>query len=203
MQAFRKHGLVVSLLFCTFVMAIAPIAVSQLPKTTQKRMSQVTLKGNPIRLQGEMVAVGAMAPDFEAVKVDLSTVKLSDYKGKKVVLNIFPSIDTGVCAQSVRTFNKEASNLENTVVLCLSKDLPFAMARFCGAEGLENVVPASLFRAKEFDAAYNLLMVEGLLAALTARAVIVLNEEGKVIYTELVPEIAQEPDYAKAIAALK
>ncbi|MDO4790732.1 MAG: thiol peroxidase [Porphyromonas sp.] len=166
-------------------------------------MSQVTLKGNPIRLQGEMVPVGAVAPDFEAVKVDLSTVKLSDYKGKKVVLNIFPSIDTGVCAQSVRTFNKEASNLENTVVLCLSKDLPFAMARFCGTEGLENVVPVSLFRSKEFDAAYNLLMVEGPLAALTARAVIVVNEEGKVVYTELVPEIAQEPDYAKAIAALK
>lgn len=166
-------------------------------------MAKVTLEGNPFQTNGELPQVGTLAPDFKGVKGDLSEVKLSDYKGKKVVLNIFPSLDTGVCAASVRRFNKEASDLDNTVVLCISKDLPFAQTRFCTTEGLKNVVPLSQFRCDCFEKGYGVLLTEGPLKGLLARAVVVVNEEGRVVYTQLVDEIRNEPDYDKAIAALK
>lgn len=159
--------------------------------------------GNPVALNGTMPAAGTTAPDFEGVRGDLSTIKLSDYKGKKVVLNIFPSMDTEVCAASVRRFNKEASSLNNTVVLCISKDLPFAQSRFCTTEGLENVIPVSAFRSTDFDAAYGLLIQSAPMTGLLARAVVVVDEQGTIIYEELVPEITHEPDYEKALEALK
>lgn len=165
-------------------------------------MATVTFKGTPVKLIGELPKVGEVAPLFSATKADLSEINLSDFKGKKVVLNIFPSIDTGVCAQSVREFNKRAAGLENTVVLCLSKDLPFALGRFCGAEGIDKVVPASLFRSKDFEK-YGVEMAEGPLKGLCARAVVCLDEQGKVIYEELVPEVGQEPNYEAALKALK
>ncbi len=133
----------------------------------------------------------------------MSEIKLSDLKGKRVVINIFPSIDTGVCAASVRRFNKEASELKNTVVLCLSQDLPFAQARFCGAEGLTNVVTVSTFRNPEFNQGYGMLLKDGPMAGLMARSVVVLDEEGKVVYTELVSEVTNEPNYEAALACLK
>lgn len=174
-------------------------------------MATVTLKNQiTINLNGELPKVGSMAPDFSAVKTDLSVLKLSELKGKRVVLNIFPSVDTGVCAASVRRFNQELSHLENTVVLCISKDLPFALGRFCGAEGLDAVVPVSTFRCdcrpeggNCFDEGYGVLQMDGPLRGLLARAVVVLDEEGKVIYTELVPEITQDPNFDAALAALK
>ena len=167
-------------------------------------MATVTLKNSiTINLNGELPVVGSVAKDFVAVKADLSEVKLSDFAGKKVVLNIFPSVDTGVCAASVRRFNAELSNLENTVVLCLSKDLPFALGRFCASEGLDNVVVGSTFRNHEFEQAYGVLQQDGPLAGLLARAVVVINEAGQVVYTELVPEITQDPNFEAALAALK
>ena len=167
-------------------------------------MATVTLKNSiTINLNGELPSVGSVAKDFAAVKADLSEVKLSDFAGKKVVLNIFPSVDTGVCAASVRRFNAELSNLENTVVLCLSKDLPFALGRFCSAEGLDNVVVGSTFRNHELEQAYGVLQQDGPLAGLLARAVVVINEAGQVVYTELVPEITQDPNFEAALAALK
>jgi len=158
--------------------------------------------GNPVTLLGEMPAVGDLAPDFEMVKGDLSTARLSDFQGKRVVLNIFPSMDTDVCAASVRRFNQEAAALENTVVLCISKDLPFAQSRFCTANGIENVLPLSAFRCEEFDAMWGLRITSLPMDGLLARAVIVVDEEGVVKYTELVPEITHEPDYAAALSAL-
>lgn len=170
----------------------------------KKNMATVTLKKDiVITLNGVLPAVGSLAPDFTAVKADLSEVKLSDLRGKRVVLNIFPSIDTGVCAASVRRFNQELSGLENTEVLCLSKDLPFAQARFCGAEGLDKVVAASAFRDECLERDYGVLQTDGPLRGLLARAVVVVDEAGKVIYTELVPEIAQDPNFEAALAALK
>ena len=167
-------------------------------------MATVTLKNSITNnLNGELPAVVSVANDFVAVKADLSEVKLSDFAGKKVVLNIFPSVDTGVCAASVRRFNAELSNLENTVVLCLSKDLPFALGRFCAAEGLDNVVVGSTFRNHELEQAYGVLQQDGPLAGLLARAVVVINEAGQVVYTELVPEITQDPNFEAALAALK
>jgi len=166
-------------------------------------MAQVTLKGNPFHTSGELPKVGAVAPDFNLVKTDLGEATLKDFAGKRVVLNIFPSLDTPTCASSVRTFNKRASEAPNTVVLCISQDLPFAAARFCTTEGLANVVPASSFRAPEFGQAYGLAMVDGPLKGLLARAVVVLDEKGAVKHTELVPEIADEPNYDAALAALK
>ncbi|WP_108868247.1 thiol peroxidase [Aquimarina aquimarini] len=163
-------------------------------------MASITLKGNAIHTSGDLPKVGEKAPDFELVNTDLSTAKLSDYKGNRVVLNVFPSVDTGICATSVREFNKEASNLSNTKVLCISHDLPFAQDRFCGAEGLENVINHSDFRTGKFGKDYGLDIVDGPLQGLHSRAVIVLDENGTVLYTEQVPEIVQEPDY---IAALK
>jgi thioredoxin-dependent peroxiredoxin len=166
-------------------------------------MAHVTFKGNPVQTAGALPKVGSTAPDFKAVKTDLSSLSLGDYKGKKVVLNIFPSIDTPVCAASVRRFNVEASNLKNTVVLCVSRDLPFAQKRFCAAEGLENVVTASEYRDSSFSNAYGIGIMDGPLQGLFSRAVVIIDEQGKVVYTEQVPDIAQEPDYDKALAAIK
>ncbi len=165
-------------------------------------MATVTLKGNPIHTSGELPTTGSAAPDFQLVKNDLSEASLKDYSGKKVVLNVFPSIDTGTCAQSVRQFNKEAANLDNTVVLCVSKDLPFAQARFCGAEGIENVEMLSDFRNGNFGASYGLSFSDGPLAPLHSRAVVVIDENGKVVHTEQVGEIVDEPNYASALEAL-
>ncbi len=166
-------------------------------------MAEITLKGNPIHTLGSLPESGSVAPEFKLVKTDLSEAKLSDYKGKKVVLNIFPSLDTATCAASVRRFNAEASNLDNTVVLCISKDLPFAQARFCGAEGLDNVITLSDFRDGSFGKAYQVEIVDGPLAALESRAVVIVDEEGKVMYTQQVPEIVDEPNYEEVLNALK
>ncbi len=165
-------------------------------------MAQITLKGNPIQTIGELPKVGTAAPDFKLVKSDLSEKTLADYKGVKLVLNIFPSLDTGTCAASVRRFNAEAGKLENTKVLCISKDLPFAQSRFCGAEGLANVETLSDFRYGTFAKDYGVEITTGPLAALESRAIVIIDEAGKVIYTQQVPEIVDEPDYDKALAAL-
>ncbi len=165
-------------------------------------MASITLKGNPVSTVGELPAVGSAAPAFSAVKTDLSECVLADLAGKKAVLNIFPSIDTGTCAASTRRFNKEAGELKNTVVVCVSADLPFALGRFCGAEGLEGVVPVSVFRNPEFGTGYGVTIADGPLAGLLSRAVVVIDEAGKVVYTEQVPEITQEPNYEAALAAL-
>jgi thiol peroxidase len=165
-------------------------------------MASLTLHGNAINSIGALPAAGSSAPDFNLTKGDLSAATLSDYKGKKVVLNIFPSIDTGTCAQSVRQFNKDAASLENTKVLCISKDLPFAQARFCGAEGIENVEMLSDFRDGNFGQAYEVAFADGPLAPLHSRAVVVLNEEGNVVYNEQVGEIVDEPNYAAALEAI-
>lgn len=166
-------------------------------------MASITLKGNQIHTLGNLPEVGKSAPNFELVKNDLSTVTLSDFQGKRLVLNIFPSIDTGICAMSVRKFNEEASQLNNTEVLCISRDLPFAQQRFCGAEGIDNVTTLSDFATGNFGINYHLQIIDGPMAHLHSRAVVVVDENGKVIYTEQVPEIVQEPDYEAALNALK
>ena len=166
-------------------------------------MAQVSLMGNAMNTIGNLPAKERIAPDFEAKKGDLTSLKLSDLRGKRVVLNIFPSLDTATCAASVRHFNADASKLDNTVVLCISEDLPFAQGRFCTTEGLKNVVPVSLFRSPEFGKAYGTQIVDGPMRGLQARAVVVVDEQGKVIYTQLVEKIENEPDYASALAALK
>lgn len=158
-------------------------------------MAKITFKGNAVNTNGQLPAVGSKAPDFKLVGAGLNELSLADYKGKQVVLNIFPSLDTGVCATSVRQFNKWVSDKENTVVICVSKDLPFAQNRFCGAEGLNNVITASDFRYNNFATDYGVLMTDGPLAGLMARSVVAIDENGKVTYTELVPEIVQEPVY--------
>lgn len=155
-----------------------------------------------MKLIGEFIQIGKIAPDFALVKKDLSSFSLKDLKGKTIVLNIFPSMDTGVCATSVRTFNKLAAGLKDTVVLAISKDLPFAQGRFCSAEGIENVIPLSDFRLSDFDESYGVLMADGPLAGLLARSVVVIDKNGNVVYTELVPEITQEPDYDTAMKAI-
>jgi thiol peroxidase len=165
-------------------------------------MAKITFKGSPIKTVGELPAKGSVATAFTLVKQDLSETVLADYKGRRLVLNIFPSIDTGVCAMSVRKFNEKAAALKNTVVLCVSMDLPFAQSRFCGAEGIKNVVTASAFRSA-FGDHYGVTIAEGPLTGLLSRAVVVISENGKVLYTEQVPEIAQEPNYDDALAALK
>jgi thioredoxin-dependent peroxiredoxin len=166
-------------------------------------MAKITFKGSPFNTAGSLPKVGSAAPDFKVVKTDITPMSLSDFKGKKVVLNIFPSLDTAVCAASVRRFNVEASKLNNTAVLCISKDLPFAQKRFCAAEGLDNVIPGSEYRDSNFSDAYGVRIVDGPLEGLFSRAIVIVNEKGMVAYTEQVPEIAQEPDYDKALAALK
>ena len=165
-------------------------------------MANITLGGNPIHTLGELPTIGAKSPDFSLIQNDLSKVSLSDYAGSKLVLNIFPSIDTGTCATSVRTFNQKASALENTKVLCISRDLPFAQKRFCGAEGLENVINLSDFNSGSFGKDFGLEITDGPLAGLHSRAVIVLDENGIVKYTEQVAEIANEPNYEQALKAL-
>ena len=165
-------------------------------------MAQITLQGNAIETAGSLPQVGAAAPDFSLVATDLSTKTLQDYAGKTVILNIFPSIDTPTCAASARKFNSEASSKENCVVLCISADLPFAHARFCGAEGLDDVISLSSFRSGDFGASYGQTIVTGPIADLLARAVVVIDPKGLVTYTEQVPEIADEPNYDKALAAI-
>ncbi len=166
-------------------------------------MAQVTLRGTPIHTSGELPAVGARAPDFKLVNGDLKDVSLADYQGKKKILNIVPSLDTPTCATSTRKFNKEAGSLPGTVVLVVSADLPFASKRFCTTEGLQNVTPLSLMRSKDFAKDYGVLLQDGPLAGITARAVVVLDENDKVIHRQLVPEIGQEPDYDAALKAVK
>lgn len=165
-------------------------------------MSQVTLGGNAVELAGQFPQTGDTVADFVLVGGDLADVKLADFAGKRKILNIFPSVDTGICATSVRVFNEKASNLVNTVVLCISADLPFAQSRFCGAEGLENVKTVSAFRNRDFAEQLGVALVSGALAGLTARAVIVLDENNRVLHSELVPEIKQEPNYEAALAVL-
>lgn len=165
-------------------------------------MATVTLKGNEIHTSGELPKVGTKAPDFKLTNTDLGTVSLGDFAGSKVVLNIFPSIDTGTCAASVRAFNKEASELENTKVLCISHDLPFAMSRFCGAEGLSNVINLSDYKNGSFGKAYGLDFTDGPLETLHSRCVVVLDETGTVLYNEQVSEIVDEPNYKAALEAL-
>ena len=166
-------------------------------------MAQVTLKGMPVQTSGELPAVGAAAPDFTLTKMDLTELSLSELKGKRVVLNIFPSIDTATCAQSVRDFNQRANQVPNSFILCISADLPFAQKRFCGAEGLDQVIPVSDFRNKDFGRKFGVNILDGGLRGLLARAVVVLDENGKVIYHELVSEIGHEPNYDAVLAALK
>jgi thioredoxin-dependent peroxiredoxin len=165
-------------------------------------MATVTLGGNPIHTNGELPKTGTKAPEFKLVKTDLSMATLADFAGSNVVLNIFPSIDTGTCATSVRTFNAKASALANTKVLCISRDLPFAQKRFCGAEGLENVINLSDFNTGSFGKDYGLEITDSVLAGLHSRVVIVLDENGIIKYAEQVPEIADEPNYETVLAAL-
>jgi thiol peroxidase len=165
-------------------------------------MAEIKLKGNPIHTVGNLPKVGEMAPSFNLTKVDLKDVTNKDFAGKKLVLNIFPSIDTAVCATSVRKFNAEASKFSNTIVLCISTDMPFALNRFCGAEGLKDVIPVSELRKHEFGESYGVRITDGPMAGVFSRAVVIVDESGKVIYTEQVPEITQEPDYAKALEKL-
>ncbi len=166
-------------------------------------MATITLKNNAVHTVGQLPAIGTNAPDFELVKTDLSTVSLKDFSGKSLILNIFPSIDTPTCSASVRHFNQEAASLANTVVLCISRDLPFAQARFCGAEGIENVVMLSDFRTGDFGKNYGLTIIDGPLNGLHSRCIVALNSDHQVVYEEQVSEIANEPNYTKVFEALK
>lgn len=165
-------------------------------------MATVTLKGNTIHTLGSLPKVGEQAPNFRLAKTDLSNATLEDYKGQKLILNIFHSLDTGTCAASVREFNKTATSLDNTKVLCISKDLPFAMARFCVAEGIDNVEMLSDFRDGSFGKDYNLLFTDGPIEGLLSRSIIVLDENGTVTYSEQVAEVVEEPNYEAALSAL-
>jgi len=162
-------------------------------------MAMTKLGEMTVTIEGELPAPGTQAPDFELTGNDLKTVRLGDFRGKDLVLNIFPSVDTRVCATSVREFNKRASSYKDTVVLCISKDLPYAFRRFCGAEGIDNVVTLSDFRNRGFSSAYGVEMKDGVMAGLMARAIVVVDKDGRVIYNELVPVIGQEPDYDAAL----
>ena len=166
-------------------------------------MATVTFKGSEVKTNGSLPAVGTTAPDFKLVGAGLNEISIADFKGKRVVLNIFPSIDTGVCAASVRNFNKIAAADDNVVVICVSKDLPFAHGRFCTTEGIDKVITLSVFRCSCFEDKYGMLLVDGPLKGLLARGVIVVDGAGKVVYEELVPEITTEPNYDAALAALK
>ena len=165
-------------------------------------MAQIRLEGNPVETIGNLPAVGTEAPSFKLVKTDLSEAALQDFAGKNIILNIFPSLDTSVCAASVRRFNKEAGESPDTVVLCISADLPFAHQRFCELEGLDDVIPLSVFRSPEFGRDYGVTITSGPLAGLMSRAVVIIDTSGKVAYTEQVPEITQEPDYDAALLRL-
>ena len=168
-----------------------------------REQSIIMVKGQETKIEGTLPAIGTAAPDFCGVKAGMSEVYLSSFKGKRVILNVFPSLDTPTCAVSVRFFNEAAANLDNTVVLCLSMDLPFAQARFCTVEGLKNVVAVSLFRDPSFGKKYGTLLVDGPLSGLQARAVVVVDEAGKVVYNQLVEKVENEPDYEAALKALK
>lgn len=165
-------------------------------------MASITLGGTPVNTSGNLPNIGSKAPDFKLTATDMSTKTLSDFGGHKLVLNIFPSVDTGVCAQSIRSYNQEAAEMENTKVLCISRDLPFAQQRFCGAEGIENVVMLSDFKDGSFGKAYGLDFINGAFDALLSRCVIVLDENGIVQYTEQVQEIGEEPNYKASLYAL-
>lgn len=165
-------------------------------------MAHITLGGNPFHTTGELPKTGTNAIDFTLVNSDLATVSLNDFKGSNLILNIFPSIDTGTCATSVRTFNTLANSLNNTKVLCISRDLPFAQKRFCGSEGLENVLTLSDFRNGQFGKDYGLEITDGPLQGLHSRAIVVVDGNGVILYTEQVAEIANEPNYTAAIASL-
>ena len=164
-------------------------------------MANITLGGNPISTIGNLPEIGTIAPEFDAVKKDLTLFSSNELVGKNIIINIFASIDTGICADSTRRFNKEASALENTAVVCISRDLPFALGRICDAESLNDVIPVSAFNSS-FGTDYGVTILDGPMQGLLSRSVVVINTEGEVIYTEQVPEIAQEPDYDSAIAAL-
>lgn len=166
-------------------------------------MAKITLKGNEIHTSGDLPQIGSIAPDFRLTTADLKDVTLADYKGKKKLLNIVPSLDTPVCALSTKKFNEASQKYSNTVFLIISADLPFAMKRFCGQENLQNVVSLSLMRGKNFAKDYGVLITDGPLEGVTSRAIVILDENNKVTYTQMVPEISQEPDYDKALAALK
>ena len=165
-------------------------------------MTKITLKGNTINTSGELPKVGSLAKDFKLIAPDLSTKTLNNFKGKNLVLNIFPSIDTGTCAASVRNFNKSAANLNNTSVLCISRDLPFPQTRFCGAEGIENVFMLSDFNTGQFGKDYGLNIIDGPLAGLNSRSIVVINTEGRVIYSEQIAETTDEPNYDLALESL-
>lgn len=165
-------------------------------------MATISLKGSEIHTNGELPSAGSKAPDFVLTDAKLADHRLADFSGKRVLLNVFPSIDTGVCAESTRKFNQHAAEHPQAQIVTVSADLPFALARFCQAEGLDNVHTLSMMRSRDFASDYGVAIVDGPMAGLAARAVVVLDEQGKVLYTELVPEIAQEPDYQKALAAL-
>lgn len=165
-------------------------------------MATVTLQGNTFNTSGDLPAIGSAAPDFHLVDGKLNDVRLADYSGSKVLLNIVPSLDTPTCATSTKKFNEKAAGRDDVIVLVISADLPFAQGRFCGAEGINRVVPLSMMRSRNFAKDYGVLLTDGPLAGITARAIVVIGEDGKVLYTQLVPEIADEPDYDAALAAL-
>jgi thiol peroxidase len=180
-----------------------PLIFLSIKKLKQEaNMAEITLQGNPVHTIGSLPAVGMIAPSFRLVKTDLTEASLQDFIGKNIILNIFPSLDTSVCAASVRRFNKEGSESPNTVILCISADLPFAHKRFCEIEGLNDVIPLSVFRSPEFGRDYGVTLTSGPLTGLLSRAVVIIDKEGKVAYTEQVPEIGQEPDYDAALLAL-
>lgn len=165
-------------------------------------MANITFGGNPATTIGELPEIGTKAPDFKLTATDLTDKTLSDFSGSRLVLNIFPSIGTGVCAQSVRTFNEKASGLENTKVLCISKDLPFALTSFCGAEGLDNVITLSDYKTGNFGVSYGVTLKDSAFEALLSRSVVVVDSDGTVLYTEQVPETGDEPNYEAALNAL-
>jgi len=165
-------------------------------------MAIITLKGNEINTNGNLPEIGSLAPEFILIDAGLAAKRLSDFTGINLVLNIFPSIDTGTCAASVRNFNKTATDLTNTIVFCISRDLPFAQSRFCGAEGIENIVMLSDFNTSQFGKDYGIEITDGPLAGLHSRCIVVINQDGKIIYTEQVSEIVDEPNYDKALESL-
>jgi thiol peroxidase len=179
------------------------ILYKRMLKFEKKIMAKITFKGNPVNTSGNLPSIGSKAPDFSLVKSDLSSLSLSELKGKKVILNIFPSLDTSVCATSVRKFNQMAAGTKNVTVLGISKDLPFAHQRFCSTEGITNVITLSGFRDKEFGKKYGVDYIDGPVVGLYARAIVVVDEKGTVIYTELVPEHIHEPDYEAALKAVQ
>jgi len=166
-------------------------------------MATITFKGNPVETIGSLPAIGTKAPDFTLTKTDLSDVSMNDYAGKRLILNIFPSIDTPVCAASARRFNDEAGGLENTIVLCISADLPFAHNRFCELEGLNDVIPLSVFRSPDFGKNYGVTITAGPLSGLMSRAIVITDQSGTVIYSQQVSEISEEPDYSAALEAAR